>query len=185
MRFKTPGSGGVRKNRPSLRRSKTRGQAEDEKRDSFDEAKSKALDVLARRSITAKALLEKLVEKGFAEKTSSLVVARLTTLGLINDLEFARAFVRNRILVSPRGFFLLKRELLGKGVPKAVAERVVSEAREDVSEVEIAEKLVEKKMRSLGGVEERRVKARVFSFLIRKGIPASVAIQVTRKRFPG
>ncbi|MDI6808157.1 MAG: regulatory protein RecX [Candidatus Eisenbacteria bacterium] len=185
MRFRTLGRGGVSKNRSSFRSSKARGKAEDEKRDSFDEAKSKALDILARRSITAKALLEKLREKGFTEKTSSLVVARLTTLGLINDLEFARAFVRNRILVSPRGFFLLKRELLGKGVPKAVAEKAISEAREDVSEIEIAEKLVEKKMRSLGGVEERRAKARVFSFLVRKGIPASVAIQVTRSKFSG
>ncbi|MCC7290230.1 RecX family transcriptional regulator [bacterium] len=59
------------------------------------------------------------------------VLSRLEKLGLINDHEFARAFVEGRIRSRPRGGSQIIAELLSKGISKEIAKTVVYEILPD------------------------------------------------------
>ena len=131
------------------------------------EAKDVALRFLSFRRRTEKQVQEKLQKKGFDEKTIKAAIDKLKEFDLINDLEFATAWVKDRLAFKPRGRKLLKQELWKKGIRKDIIEQVTEELcqDEDKSALELLEK-IKKRYKDL---EPKVAKRRMFSFLLRRG----------------
>lgn len=131
------------------------------------EAKEIALKILSFRRRTEKQIKEKLQKKGFEEKTIQATIDKLKEFDLINDFEFATAWVKDRLAYKPRGKKLLKQELWKKGIKKEIIEQVTEELcqDEDKKAVELVEK-IEKRYKNL---EPKAAKRRMFNFLIRRG----------------
>ncbi|RKY64670.1 MAG: hypothetical protein DRP99_01665, partial [Candidatus Latescibacterota bacterium] len=89
--------------------------------DQVRRAKKVAFRYLAR-ARTTKQVREKLLKEGFGEDVVGEVVGRLEELGLLDDREFARAWVEERLRLRPRWRRALKEELLRKGISEDVAE---------------------------------------------------------------
>jgi regulatory protein len=74
------------------------------------------------------------------------VLDELTEAGLIDDARFARAWVNDRDRFSPRGAFLLRQELIKKGLSKeditAALQQRTEREEEPVDELEQARALV-------------------------------------------
>ena len=64
---------------------------------------------------------------GYPEQLVDQVVERLVEMGYLDDATFARAWVESRDRARPRGESALRRELALKGVPRSVADEVLSE----------------------------------------------------------
>lgn len=69
------------------------------------------------------------------EKIENAVIDKLADINLLNDEEFARLFVESRIAMRPRSVYMMKMELMKKGVDSDVATRVLDEVVEDESEL--------------------------------------------------
>jgi regulatory protein len=139
------------------------------------EAKDVALRFLSFQRRTEKQIREKLQKKGFDEKTIKATIDKLKEFDLINDLEFATSWVKDRLAFKPRGKKLLKQELYKKGISKETIEQVTQELCQD--EDKLALELLEKIKKRYKSLEPKVAKRRMFGFLLRRGF----AYETTKK----
>lgn len=89
-----------------------------------DECKESALRLLDAAARSSGSLRDKLAEREYDAEVIERVVTRLEELGLIDDEEYARNVIRSCTarMMGARG---VMRELVRKGVPRPLAERMV------------------------------------------------------------
>lgn len=138
-----------------------------------EKAKLSALDLLSYRARSKKELRRRLQKKDFTEQAIDFAIARIEDLGYIDDKEFARSFVRDRLNLNPKGPFALKMELLKKGVSKDIAEEVIQQEIQDndSSFHDLALSLGEKWLRTKYKASDplHKNKNRLYGHLARKG----------------
>lgn len=109
--------------------------------------------------------------KDSAEEAIERVIERLTELNYLNDANYARDYVNDRLKLRPRGKFLLKRELKLKGIDSEIIASTLDNV--EVDELTMAMDLIKKRRFNLNGNLDRKTqekeKARAFSFLSSKG----------------
>ncbi len=143
-----------------------------------NEAKDVALRFLSFRRRTEKEIRLKLQKRGFDEKIIKRTIEKLKEYDLINDLEFATAWVKERLEYKPRGKRLLRLELWKKGIKKEIIDRVTGElcGEEDKSVLELLEK-IKKKYKNL---DPQVAKRRMYGYLMRRGFTYDLINQVMR-----
>lgn len=109
-------------------------------------AHDKALSMLDMRRRSTKELHDYLRRKEFEEPVIQAVIDRLTHAGLLNDEEFARAWVRDRLLLKPKSKRALSAELFAKGISRETADLVLSELDTD-DELSALQDSIERKLR--------------------------------------
>ena len=142
---------------------------------SENEAKEAALRFLSFRRRTEKEIKDKLKQKGFDDKVVGSTVEKLKTYDLINDHEFATAWIKERLAYKPRGKRLLRQELWKKGIQKDVIDRAIEELcrDEDQSALEVLEKAKKRYQRLEPEVASRRM----YGLLMRRGFSYDTARQ--------
>lgn len=126
--------------------------------------KHRAMDLLSRRSHSAKELEGKLMRKTSRENARS-AVEKMQELGFIDDEGFASAYANELWTRKHFARSRIKRELLLKGVDSEIAENAVSELEGD--ERERIRTLIEKKYMSRMADEKGRNS--LFSLFVRLG----------------
>jgi regulatory protein len=145
-----------------------------------------ALRLLKNRLKSAWEIDQALLRRGVEEADRQLVITRLTEMDLLNDLRFARAWIHTRDRLAPRGEYLLKMELIKKGIPKeiiteALTERkqnVEDEEQEQLSEEELARNLLASKERAYAHLDSETRKRRLTSLLMRRGFSYETARRI-------
>ena len=89
-------------------------------------ALNKAADILSRRLMSAKELQEKLLIKGYSEKTVIYCIEKMTGLGLINDEYYASAIVRHYSAKS-YGVGRIREELHRRGIDRELWDDAIKE----------------------------------------------------------
>jgi len=148
--------------------------------DQVRRAKKIAFRYLAR-ARTTKQVRERLLEEGFGEDVVGEVVGRLEELGLLDDREFARAWVEERLRLRPRWRRALKEELLRKGISEEVAEEALDEELSEVDEARLAEGLLRRAEGRYRNLEPDKALRRMRDFLLRRGFSWETVKEVTRK----
>jgi regulatory protein len=148
------------------------GQATQESQ--FEKAREIALRFIARRMRTSREIADKLASKGFERKVIAMVIEKFNAVGLIDDAEYANAFLRTSLKLSPKSYKLLKIELIKKGVTREVAANSIKESSELVSETEIARRLLTRARRRYVNLPAGERRRKLFSFLARRGFSADV-----------
>lgn len=130
----------------------------------------RALNLLASRARSSTELRRKLVEKGEPAALADQAIAKLTTLGLLNDEDYARQVARGRLLggASKRR---VQQELWRRGVARDTVDEAVAEVveQEEVDEEGAAVKLARRKAASLARVDAPTRRRRLYGFLARRG----------------
>lgn len=150
---------------------------EDAEPDPHDVARQIALRQLTMAPRSRKQLEDKLAQKGCAQEVARAVLDRLEQVGLIDDAAFARTLVRSRQEtrgLEPRA---LTRELRRKGVADDLIQDAVADIEPD-DQVDRARALVDKRLRTMGGLDKQVQTRRLAGFLARKGYDSSVAFRV-------
>lgn len=91
-------------------------------------AREHALALLARRPRARRELSDRLRKKDIPAPVAAEVLDGLEATGLLNDGEFARAFVRDRLRFRPRGRRALATELRRKGVAADLVDAALDDA---------------------------------------------------------
>lgn len=92
-----------------------------------DKAFQSALRLLESRPRTVAEIRDKLRRKEFAPELIDRALERLDSLGLVDDASFARRWIENRQLLSPRGKGALRDELRRKGIDREIADSVLGD----------------------------------------------------------
>ncbi len=134
-----------------------------------NKVRDKALDLLSRRLHSRKELALKLQKKDYPEEQIQITLDKLEKDKYLDDLEFAKALVKIRQEKSPKGSIYVRRELYQKGVPEEAIEEIIVKDYPLEKEMEIAQKVLEKKSRSLRGIESRTKRNKLKQFLLQRG----------------
>ena len=145
-----------------------------------------ALRLLTARAYTSKDLRRKLDQKGFESSEAISTIERLESNGLLNDERFAEEFARQRLVNQGASKRRVEQLLARKGIAREVASSATSKVveEEEVDTVGAMERIGRKKLLSLGDLEPRVKRQRLFGFLARKGYNLDEIEQVISRILP-
>ncbi len=125
-------------------------------------------------------LAKTLAGKGIPEDVADGVLDRLVEVGLVDDAAFAELVVRSGHQHRLLGRRALSADLRRRGVADEVAGEAVAAIDGD-DEERAARLLVERKLRSMSGLDEPARIRRLMGMLARRGYPQGVAYRVIRE----
>lgn len=134
--------------------------------DANETAYQKALHYLSYRPRSSSEVSQNLVKRGVPEALVQETVNRLHRAGLVNDQEFARAWVENRNTFQPRSKLALRVELRHKGLNDEVINTVLDK---QVDEQALAFEAARKYAHRLAGLEWFEFRKKLSGFLARRG----------------
>ncbi|MBA3432016.1 MAG: regulatory protein RecX [Actinobacteria bacterium] len=143
------------------------GLGEKEAGGSFQKAMHKAGVVLSSKPRTVHELRDRLLTAGFRPVVVARVVDRLQGLGLLDDLEFARAWIEERSRRKSLAGAALVNELIAKGIEPEIAEQAVEDAGLD--EDAMARALATRLYPRVKGLPARAQVSRLQGALARRG----------------
>lgn len=159
------------------------GRTEDDAPGGIEQAKESALRLLAVRARSRAELAQRLSAKGYSLEVIEQVLDRLAEVGLIDDADFARQWVRQRHGFSGKGRRALQQELRRKGVSQEDSAAALEGVTAD-DEYERATELVRRKLRSLpAGLDREKAIRRLVGMLARRGYGHSVAYAVVKSEY--
>ena len=144
-------------------------------------AKEKAYRLLSVRPRSEKEMHDRLKRAGYLEKDIAWVMEELLRLKLINDSEFAIAFVRNRMITRPCGHYTLRQELQQKGINDSAIARAIAEAYKEQDEYHVAWQIAAQNKKKQMRLDEDKARKRVSDFLMRRGFGWDIIDDVTEK----
>lgn len=142
--------------------------------DKIVQAVNQAAGFLSYRPRSEAEVRKNLVEKGFAPEVIEAAVARLETLGYVDDYAFVRFWIENRSSFKPISQRALRYELQQKGVSSAIISEMIAE----VDEAAAAYTAAQTRLRRLQGSKQQDFRLKVREFLMRRGFSSSVSSQV-------
>lgn len=143
--------------------------------DDFEKYLSKALHFLSFRARSEKEVRDNLLKKKAPPEIIERVIISLKDHKFLNDEDFARQFIEQRLRFKPKSLRIIKMELKQKGVEQEIIEQAFANlqknSEEDISQndLESAKKLVEKKIDKYRDLPKQVVYQKLGSFLARRG----------------
>ncbi len=142
--------------------------------DEEDFAYSRALYYLKFRPRSRMEIKRYLTEKKFPLSAITTALSRLENNGYINDQEFARLWIENRLRFRPKGIYALTGELREKGID----EHIIKSALKDFDELKSAWAAVAPRINRLQKLEKSEFQKKLYSFLSRRGFGYSICKEV-------
>ncbi len=137
-------------------------------------------DRLAVRAQSRSDLAQALAKKLVPEEVATAMLDKFEAAGLIDDEEFARAWVQSRQRSKGLSSRVLAMELRQKGVDDEIAKEVLAEL-DPADEIQAAHRLVQGKLRSMARFDNTTKTRRLTSMLARKGYSPAIAFDVVRQ----
>ena len=140
-------------------------------------AREAALALLERTRRTRSDLVRRLRDKGYAASVIEPVVERLVAVGLVDDVEYARAFLASRWSRRSAGWRRLELELRKRGI--ATADVAVARARIEAEmgvadDLSGARRVLSQVVRRYAALDPRTRRQRLYALLARRGFDGEV-----------
>ncbi len=164
---------------PAARRRGTGSGERGERPSKRKDIHERALGLLAVRQRSRRELERRLVQAGFERDEVDAEMARLESVGLLDDEAFARAVVESRMGSRGESRRAVAVKLSQAGVDREVASAALDEAPEE--EQARADRLAETRAGRVAGLDPATGFARVSGFLMRRGYPPGVARLAARR----
>lgn len=152
--------------------------------EAFERAKKIALHFLSYRPRSSKEVVRKLQTQGYSTDLAKQVVHHLHSLDLIDDLQYARMFVRDKLRGRPMGKAMMRRKLMERGISFHMIEQVLKEYISEEDEQEAAAKLAAKKLQvqreRFAKLDLAKKQKRLLDYLLNRGFSSEVAAKTVR-----
>lgn len=143
-------------------------------------AKNILLHQLSRSMKTKQQLRLVLEKREIPDEVAVAVLDRFEEAQLIDDREFARAFVSSRLALGGKSRIAIARELRHKGVAESIIEASLASMTREV-EADLALELASKRALRLEGLDRQVRYRRLTGFLARRGFSQSVISATMRQ----
>lgn len=147
------------------------------KRDLYSKLLTKALGLASRRPQSRHELSTKLSRNDTDPLVVDDVLERMTELGYVDDLAFARQWIEER--GTARGPSLLKQELRQKRIADSVVEDALAEFSEQTDQAAAAHELALKRWPRLAG--RPNAERKLQDYLLRRGYPHELVRTVSER----
>lgn len=137
-------------------------------KDEIKKSYNMSLNYLSFRMRSEKEIKDYLISKSYQVEIVDIVITKLRNNHYVNDMEFAKAFVRSRIKSSTKGPLMLRQELQKKGISETNIQEGLKEFRIE-KQLEVAMYFAEKNKGQKKGLSEYQVKQKIGQALIAKG----------------
>jgi regulatory protein len=146
--------------------------------------KKKAFDFLGRRLHSYRELRLKLARKKYDKDLVDEILDQLKEKKFIDDFEFGKQYVEEKIRTKSWGKNKLRSELFKKGLSSEIIEEILTK-EEDSSYLGKAIALAEKKLKILYKREydNRQLTSKLYTFLYSKGYDYDITNEVIRRLF--
>lgn len=147
-------------------------------------AREAALRLLERTRRTRRDLVRRLREKGYDGPVVEQVIERLAAVGLVDDVEYARAFLVERWGRRAAGWRRLEQELRRRGVDGEDIERARDRYQQEhgrADEVRLARRVVAQAASRYATLEPRLRRQRLYALLARRGFEGDTIEQALRE----
>jgi len=145
----------------------------------LDEQRHEALNyaflLLSYKARTTAELDRRLVRKGFPPDIIERTIERLAELKMVDDADFARRFVEDRVNVGHRGKRRIYSELLKRGVERRQIDAALDDAPDETAG---AREVAAKFRRQNSRLEPAVLRRRLYGFLARRGFGPDTIRQV-------
>ena len=155
-------------------------QQRDSEPDPHDVARQIVLRQLAMAPRSRHQLRDKLRQRNCPDDVAEAVLDRMTEVGLIDDEAYAAMLVRSQQAGRGLAARALARELRTKGIDPETAEATLA-GIDPEEERHRAYALVQKKLKTMHGLDATVQTRRLAGMLARKGYPSSLAFAVIRE----
>jgi len=145
--------------------------------DEVHQVYERATKLIAHRPRSEAEVRGRMERQGTAPHLVNKVIEKLTTVGLINDVEFAQLWIENREAFRPRSRQMLRYELRQKGLD----ERVIDQALEQFDEEESAHRLALQQGQRLSRLDWPTFRQKLTGYLARRGYPYEMARSAVRE----
>lgn len=149
-----------------------------------ESAYQQALNFVSYRPRSSKEVLDNLARKSFDRDVAVQVVDLLKDQHLLNDVEFARMFVRDRLKGKPMGRSLLRKKLMDKGISFQLSDRVLKEYVTDEDEEAAAKALLTRKLKASAArfskLDALTRQKRLMEYLVQRGFSFEIASKTAR-----
>lgn len=139
-----------------------------------EEVRSKAIAMLARRSLTKKELKERLIKKGATANQAVVIVEDFTGKGYIDEDSIIEDTIRLSKESNLIGRFKLRFELKKRGIGQDTIETRLRITYPESDEYPVALKYAERKISSYSGISNEKRYRRLSAALNRRGFQADV-----------
>ncbi len=112
-------------------------------------------------------LYKKIQRRHWSQDDVKKAIQHLEEIDLINDKNFVKWFVEQRILLKPKSGFALKQELLRHGINKETIDEYFSS--HSLNEEEMAEKILRERWSRYKDLDKRKRFEKAAGFLLRRG----------------
>jgi regulatory protein len=169
---------------PGRRRAGSRPEREpNAHRDDPEKAREAALRLLERTRRTRSDLARRLRDKGHAPAMVDALLDRLAGVGLVDDIEYARAYLAGRWGRRMAGWRRLENELRRRGVTAADVAEARGRIERDigpVSDIGAARRVVAQARRRLAALDPHARRRRLYGLLVRRGFERDVIGEILR-----
>ncbi len=141
----------------------------------------RAVKLLAARSRSEAELRELLLQRRASSKADvEEAIERLREYGYLDDERFAFGYASLKLRQRPLGRQRLKRDLKMKKVDQATIDEALDLAYAEVSEEELIDQAIEKRIRTRGRPKTRVQAQSLFQHLMRQGFPLDLVSEKVR-----
>lgn len=144
----------------------------------FQKLVDRTLRLISARPRSEKEIADYLRKRKVGPRLIEAVIKKLKSLGQLDDLEFARWWVEQRVAFRPRGRMGLTMELKRKGINLEIIEATVG----GIDELFLAQKVASKRLRAYKKLGPMAFRQKMTAFLSRRGFSWE-AIKETVEKF--
>lgn len=143
-----------------------------------------AFAALGRRAHTVSEMEKKLTRRINLKKIGNQydknrVIKRLQELRYLDDHAFAKSYMISKTMSNPKGKYLITRELRLKGVHGDIISKTWEQLK--IDENELAQKLIEKKKRTLGNMPADKRREKLLYYLSSRGFRPDIIYDLLAK----
>lgn len=146
-------------------------------------AKAYALRLLRFRARTEREVRDKLKARKYDASVIDEITGFLKKSSLLDDELFARLWVESRIK-KPYGLRRLRLELESKGVKESIINEALASIKESGREEAALQEFLARKLKTMKETDPIKIKARLYSLLLRRGFPPDSIQQALAEHLP-
>lgn len=152
------------------------------KQEEINSCKAFGIKLLSHKARNEYEIKDKMLKKGFNEETISEAIAYLREQNYINDEEYAKSYIKDRVNIKKLGYVRIKNELFQKRIDSDIIEDTLNELIDTKDEYKRALELAEKKMNSTYKNDDTQaVYRKLGGFLQRRGYSMDTILKVLNK----
>lgn len=132
----------------------------------YTKAKDKAYKFLGYKARSEKEVRDKLIKENYPQEIIDRIIELFKHYNYINDENYTKAYINDRIKFKPRAKRMLKYELAQKGIDSDTIENIIDSS--NIDETDIAINLLQKKLKNKKDIEQKE-KQRIYNYMLRRG----------------